>query len=230
MLDKAIDTNDENELEQYFGRLLNTHKLVAYIHELTLHIDEIDKKKIKWFLNSLVRTLEKIYRINNMEESKEASSSYRLMISLLKRGSREENTVLLHNLINESDISYLPIICELIIEIEKAYGRMGAYRNSGYQLIDESNLDEIEQILLKKINELIQTNGICDYVKPECVCGMWQYLDKEAFGIYINELVDNPKNILRCLHSSMQKEGTEGANGKLMGQKDNEDSDFLIEE
>ena len=161
-----------------------------------------------------------------------------ILIKKIYRSIRDMNRVmnafkfkykLMEENVNSVDLMAITVLQIYAPEIYE-YGRMGAYSNSGYQLIDESNIDEIEQILLKKINELIQTNGIYDYVKPEYVCGMWQYLDKEAFGIYINELVDNPKNILRCLHSSMQKEGTEGANGKLMGQKDNEDSDFLIEE
>ena len=189
------------QLINYFMELMKYDKLVEYMQELQAYIPDISADRKDIFADALIeiQTLDAAYERKGRLSLIPASKCYVVLIEIFKCGDLENNEILLRGLIENSCAKNISIICKIIEDVEEAYGRIGKYINSSYQLIGESNLSVIEDKLLKKIKEFAENENFLDYREWESVYYIWKHLDKESLDLYMKRVLQKPVNVPKYL-------------------------------
>lgn len=194
----------KEELEIYFKYLLEHDILVDYLNELLIYVKEIPQSKKTVFIDTLleIQTLETAYNRKSVFATIPATKCYYVMVEVFKSNQIEENTYILSKLIEKSNGVRLSIICKVVEGVVEAYGRKGNYINSSLQFVEESDLEEIEQLLLCRIKKLSEKENFFDYKEEvEYIYRMWRYLEKETFDLYMKKILCIPINVPKYLNT-----------------------------
>lgn len=197
----TIAEYNKEQLSNYLVQLLKSDNLVIYLQELLAHIQEVAPDRRKIFIDALIeiQTLDEAYERKNVFSPIPAVKCYNVMRELLKQDVHENNIFLLKELINNAEAKSLSIICEIVEDIEEAYGRKGNSINSSLQFIEESSLDEIECAILDKIKTLSESENFFDYKEVDYVYRLWRFLEKETLDLYMAKVLQQPVTVPKYL-------------------------------
>lgn len=200
-IQNTIAEYDEEQLSSYLVQLLKSDNLVNYLQELLAYIQDVPTERRKIFIDALleIQTLNEAYERKSVFSPMPAVKCYYVMRELLKRDEHASNTLLLRELVDNTEAKSLSIVCGIVEEIEEAYGRKGNYINSSLQFIEESCLEEIEHVILDKIKVLSESENYFDYKEVEYVYGLWRFLEKESLDSYMKKLLQQPVNVPKYL-------------------------------
>lgn len=194
------------QLRDYFLELESSDRLSTYLHELLAYIPELTVKRRSLFIEELVRLQgeERHYQRKSFLEPPVAQKSYLCVREILRINSVDENYSVLKMLVEEVDTQSLPVVCDMLVTIESAYGKIGDVPESTEQYITEEHLCELESALIAKIKKLSETSCLLDCRVIDDICRFWTHIDKESWERYISlqlkEAVNIPKYLALHAH------------------------------
>ena len=218
------------ELNSFFIMIEESEKLHFYLDEFLAYLPELSLERRHIFLDKLIKyqSNEKYKIRKNMLEATVAQKSNICVRAIFQSGNSRDNFDFLRDLIENSSIDELPVICEIITRIEYAYGKNGSSIDSRNQYVTEDCLCELEEALILKINQLTEEHCILDCNPFEDIGIFWSYKDKDSWNKYIENQLKIDENVPKYLSIYA---GTWSA-GKVKGWsfKEGVISDFLDDE
>lgn len=200
MLQVASDMEIE-ELREYFSYLIENKVLYEFLHELMVYTKEIPSARRLMFVRELLQL--QVMPINKEKTGwLSPSASYQssiCMYKILKENSKQDNLTIINNVIETCDIQQLSYVCEIVEQIERAYGQIGKGIESTLQFIDESDIEEVERNILVKIKLLSENYCLMDCEGFSCVRLIWRYIEKETLDEYIKQQIENPINVPKLI-------------------------------
>lgn len=200
MLQVVSDMKKE-ELKEYFSYLIENKVLYEFLHELMVYTKEIPNERRLMFVHELLQ-------LQAMPVNKEKtgwlspSASYQsslCMYKILKENSKHINLTIINNIIETSDIQQLSYVCEVVEQIERAYGRIGNSIETSLQFVEESDIEEVEKNMLSKIKSLSEQHCLMDCEGFGCIRLIWSFLEKETLDEYIKQQIEKPINVPKLL-------------------------------
>lgn len=196
-----VNNFGEQELSDYLADLMEKQMLYDFLRELTAYIKAIPQERCLLFANELLK-------LRNMTTKKERigslspSASYecfRCLYQIFKRNLPIENLRIICYLIHNCEIDQVSYLCEIIECIEGAYGRMGMRGDTNWQIIEESQLVQIEAEIMKRIRMISEQYCLLDCGNMSSVYYVWKNIDRESFDEYIKKQIKEPLNIPKIL-------------------------------
>lgn len=199
--------------------LLQNDKLTDYLQELLAYIPLMSQARKSIFVDALleIQMLDEAYERKTVLSIIPALKCRSVMIELFKQSDEKWNLEKLLELIKNSDKTKIGILCEIVEEIEEAYGRLGRYHNSIYQFIQETDLNALEMAFLEKAKLIAKTENYFEVKEFESIYRVWGLLEKESLDSYIVTMlqcaVNVPKYLSLCVNT-WHSGRTEGWNFK----------------
>lgn len=191
----------DNELRDFLKKLLMEDRLVAYLQELLAYIKDVPKSRVSMFINALteIQTMDVAYERKTVFSPIPARKCYEVILAFMRHGDVNDNVHLITEMITTANAMNMAVICEIVEELEEAYGRKGNSSYRRYQFVAEDRLDEIENLLLDKIKKVSEEDNYFDYNEVEYVYRMWTFLEKESFDLYMKKILCFPENVPKYL-------------------------------
>ena len=88
---------------------------------------------------------------------------------------------------------------DLVLQIERSFGRIGNDIDYHYRIVSEDALKEIESLLIKKLNRFSKTNNLFDLTYFFTTYAFWYNIDKDSLDKYINQGLETITNVPKYL-------------------------------
>ena len=118
---------------------------------------------------------------------------------ILKSYSQYEALSIIKELAEDIPVDDFSIVVDLVLQIERSYGRIGNDLDYHYRVVSEDALIEIESLLIKKLNHFSKTNNLFDLTYFYPIYVFWYNIDKESLDKYINQGLETITNIPKYL-------------------------------
>ena len=203
---------DSAQLQEYFSELMARDDLCTYLNELLAYIPDLTLTRRIVLFDELInlQTKDEHYSRKSKLAPTVAQKSYLCVREILSTNQKEENFAIIKKQIENMSFETLPVICEVILTIEQAYGRVGSYTENRLQFVSESDLHDIEERLLKRVHELSKCICLLDCREVEDLETLWKLIDEGSWAEYIVKLLEAPQNIPKylILHARFWHGGT----------------------
>lgn len=216
MLISSINEMNEEELQNLLFELNNLKKIIPYLRELKGYSDEVPIDRIYLLIKILYKNMQSfVGEVWNSFISFSAQQYAEWCIdSLLKRiESSDEKYNIFIKIIKNADLKTLNSMGVDINRIELGYGRLAAKNeNKEEQIIKIEQLSELEKVYVSRINYLLtEQQSLFECNKLFFIIYLWKSFDMDSCKKYINNLLEEPVNILKFIvRMSSEWTGTEG--------------------
>lgn len=200
---ESIKDYDEKALLEYFENL-KTKKddaFLEYTKELQSYISDIPENRRILFLRLLIREL----TIPSNHDAKgllTPSPSFYIsncIWKILKEYSQEEALSIIKDLAGTPSVDDFSIVVDLVLQIDRSYGRIGNDIDCHYRVVSEDALTEIESLLINKLKVFSETNNLFDLTYFFTTYVFWFNIEKESLDKYINQGLETITNIPKYL-------------------------------
>ncbi len=225
----TINTCSEEELQQYFSELTENKQLAEYLDELSPHIKNMTEPRKIMFINEMIR-LQTLNENNTKTGFLSVTPSYLCMQclwELINELNEDNRNEIVLSIIKSTTEQTLPVSCEILYDIECAYGKFGAPDNYGHKFLDETKLSEAEKTMLANIKRISKTTNILYLNNNNYIFYIWNYLDRESLIEYMSNLLNDVVNIARLL---LIRTRTSSRNGIKWIFNESNFSDFISKE
>lgn len=198
---ESINCYNKDELEIYLNDLVEHNKMLEYARELCSYTDDIPEEKKELILKELINQL----TIADNNESRglfQASPSYyileciwKILISLPK----DINEQLFLKLLDSAQLNEFSVIVGLILETERAYGRIGDNIKYNYRFLDEAQLENIEKTIIRSLKDRIKNDDMMSATSFYSVYVFWYHIDKASLDDYMKSALCSAINVLKYL-------------------------------
>lgn len=197
----SITELDNESLDKYFLELIRKNNLNEYLSELKSYIKDIPDDRRKLFFDKMIwlQTLSINWESKGLLEPIPAYSCDECSRKILELFDENNRSNILMYSVNTADFESLPIITNMVYDIERSYGRIGDYPDNKYRLITEEKLSDIEKCLLKRLNDISKSNNLLDSKGFSTIRFIWNYLDVISFEEYLKEKLQCSQNIPKFL-------------------------------
>ena len=197
----SINSYEEDELNIYYNDLVKHNKMLEYARELCSYTDDIPEERKELILTELINQL----TIADNNESKglfQASPSYYLsecIWKILNSFPKEMNEQLFLKLLNSAQLNVFSVVVGLILETERAYGRIGDNINYNYRFLDETQLDNIETTIINLLDKRRKKEDLLSASSFYFVYVFWYHIDKSSLDEYMKTTLGSAVNVLKYL-------------------------------
>ena len=200
---ESVKDYDEKALLEYFENL-KTKKddaFLEYTKELQSYISDIPENRRILFLRLLIREL----TIPSNHDAKGLlipSPSFYIsncIWKILKEYSQEEALSIIKDLAGTPSVDDFSIVVDLVLQIDRSYGRIGNDIDCHYRVVSEDALIEIESLLINKLKVFSETNNLFDLTYFFTTYVFWFNIEKESLDKYINQGLETITNIPKYL-------------------------------
>ena len=197
----SINSYEEDELNIYYNDLVKHNKMLEYARELCSYTDDIPEERKELILTELINQL----TIADNNESKglfQASPSYYLsecIWKILNSFPKEMNEQLFLKLLNSAQLNVFSVVVGLILETERAYGRIGDNINYNYRFLDETQLDNIETTIINLLEKKKKKEDLLSASSFYFVYVFWYHIDKSSLDEYMKTALGSAVNVLKYL-------------------------------
>ena len=198
---ESINCYNEDELKIYLNDLVKHNKMLEYARELCSYTDDIPEERKELILKELINQL----TIADNNESRglfQASPSYyileciwKILISLPK----DINEQLFLKLLDSAQLNEFSVIVGLILETERAYGRIGDNIKYNYRFLDEAQLENIEKTIIRSLKDRIKNDDVMSATSFYSVYVFWYHIDKASLDDYMKSALCSAINVLKYL-------------------------------
>ena len=198
---ESINCYNKDELEIYLNDLVEHNKMLEYARELCSYTDDIPEERKELILKELINQL----TIADNNESRglfQASPSYyileciwKILISLPK----DINEQLFLKLLDSAQLNEFSVIVGLILETERAYGRIGDNIKYNYRFLDEAQLENIEKTIIRSLKDRIKNDDVMSATSFYSVYVFWYHIDKASLDDYMKSALCSAINVLKYL-------------------------------
>ena len=198
----TITDYSEDEIDDLLQSLSKSGALYDYLNELEALISEIPQNRQLLFINKFIKI-----RLNkNSREHKSFLSptiddkAKYCIFKIFENNNKSENANIITNLLDSITFDTLQYLCEIIIKIEFAYGRIGSHTETSYQFIELDSLTVIEAMLLSKILSISKERCLFDSTGIHRIYCIWKFLDKKSLSEYMYRILKSSENIPKYLY------------------------------
>ena len=198
---ESINDYDETELTNFFEKLKNENVFSEYMRDLQSYLPDIPENRKVLFLRLFIQELTKPF---NHESKGMLKPSPGLFLSnciwkILKTYSQDEVLSIIKELAGTSSVDDFSIVIDLVLQIERSYGRIGNNIDNHYRVVSEESLKEIESFCTDKLINFSKTNNLFDltYFFPTYV--FWYNIDKKSLDKYIKQGLETITNVPKYL-------------------------------
>lgn len=201
---ESINNYDEKELTEIFEKLKNEDVFSEYMRELQAYLPDIPENRKALFLHLFIRELTKPANHESKGLLKPSSSLYisNCIWRILKAYSQDEALSIIKELVETPSVDDFSIVVDLVLQIERSYGRIGNDIDYHYRVVPEDSLAEIESILINKLKAFSETKNLFDLTYFFTTYVFWYNIDKESLDKYINLGLKTTTNIPKYLKLS----------------------------
>lgn len=201
---ESINNYDEKELTEFFDKLKNEDVFSEYMRDLQAYISDIPENRKALFLHLFIRELTKPTNHESKGLLKPSSGLYisNCIWKIFKAYSQDEALSIIKELAETPSVDDFSIVVDLVLQIERSYGRIGNDIDYHYRVVPEDSLAEIESILINKLKALSKTNNLFDLTYFFTTYIFWYNIDKESLDKYINQGLETITNIPKYLNLS----------------------------
>ena len=198
---ESVNDYDNKKLIEFFDELKTENKFLDYTKELQSYISDIPEIRRILFLRVLIREL----TIPSNHDSKgmlNPSPSFYIsncIWKILKAYSQDEALSIIKELTETPSVDDFSIVVDLVLQIERSFGRIGNDIDYHYRIVSEDALKEIESLLIKKLNSFSKTNNLFDLTYFFTTYAFWYNIDKDSLDKYINQGLETITNVPKYL-------------------------------
>lgn len=192
---------DFNKLKLFFTKLTAEEKLYEYTQELISRIEDIPKERLIIFLRLLLESQTDPKNCESKEIFKPipAHMCADCCWKIFKRFSQEQTEKEIISIVESSTVDLFSIIIRIIYKIECSYGRIGNNTDSQYQVVDESQLENIEKAVKNKLEIVSKEYNLLDAFSFLNIYQIWDYIDRESLNNYLKTALEIPSNVPKYL-------------------------------
>lgn len=189
------------QIKEYFTRLESEDSLCTYLHELLAYIPGLSLERRALLFNELIdlETKEEHHSRTDYLSPSIAQKSHRCVYEILRTNTQAENAAIINVQIDGINIGTLPVICEIIVDIEEAYGRIGSSMDIDLQFVSEEELGNIEKSLLNKMRTMSELMCLLDCRTTEDIERLWSYIDKQSWDEFVARTLIVAQNLPKYL-------------------------------
>ena len=114
---------------------------------------------------------------------------------LLKTMDTDNLCSMLKDLIVSVENQQFEVLTDMIVQIEKSYGRMGNSQDVDFRVISEDQLIDLENPVLLRIKEMHKSSFLFGSKSPWSKYWFWKYKEPESLQSHISDGLKNKKNI-----------------------------------
>lgn len=223
---QTINNYDSEQLRKYFESLTKNDTLYDYLSELIAFVSDIPYNRRFMFIEELteLRTKEENRQRRGFLLPTIEIKASNCVFEIFKINDKKENYQNLTNWIKNVNIKTLPYVCEIVVSLERGYGRIGNSTYSHHKYIEENNIETIEKEILEKIKELSVQSCLFDIEEVQIIHLLWNFLDKKSLDDYTKELLKKDENIPKYLWQiASYWHGSDSTDGWTFDEKSFED-------
>ena len=193
----SINNYDSAELDEMFNSLIKKDFILQYAKELNARASIIPDNRKTLVLQKLVHLQTKSFD-SGKKGVLNVSPAYYFEIcawNILKTMGTEDVNTVLKKLIDTANSDELDILVGMIVKIEISFGRIGNSSNSDYRVLNDEQLTNLEDFVLKHIKEMAQTRFLFKSKTPWNPYSFWKYKDPESLKCHISKGLNSMINI-----------------------------------
>lgn len=215
IINNIIYEYDQKSIITMIDQINNREDFHYFYYEMHSLIGNIPENRLNLIVLALLNVKSKNIK-NDVGEMLDSTSIMKyLAIDIMKKiKSEEEKYEIFKSAIDNIDKNGLEIMARIIRDIELAYGRLAENKSikQENQIISLDHLIKIEQIYIKRINEIVDPKHYSDMNRLKVAFYLWKQFDKDNANAYVKELFKNDINKLKFVCS---RAGTwHGTHGK----------------
>lgn len=197
----SINNYNFDKLKVSFAKWTSEDKLYKYTQELFPYIEDIPKERLNLFLLLLLdaQTNAMNYEQKGIFEPIPASLCEKCCWRIFEKLDKEQTEKEIIKIIKTSEIDLFSIIMGMIYKIEVSYGRIGNLTDSYYQVVEESQLENIEQALKRKLASVSKKYNLLEAFSFINIYYIWKYIDSDALEEYLKKALIIPSNVPKYL-------------------------------
>lgn len=197
----SINSYEEDELNLYYNDLVKHNKMLEYARELCSYTDDIPEERKELILTELINQL----TIADNNESRglfQASPSYYILEcvwKILNSLPKEINEQFFLKFLDSAQLNVFSVVVGLILETERAYGRIGDNINYNYRFLDETQLENIETTIINLLDKRRKKEDLLSASSFYSVYVFWYHIDKSSLDEYMKTALGSAINVLKYL-------------------------------
>ena len=198
---KSINEYDEKELTAFFEKLKNEDVFSEYMRDLQAYLLDIPENRKVLFLHLFIHELTNPINQESKGLLKPSPVFYisNCIWKLIKTYSQDETLSIIKELAETPSVEDFSIVVELVLLVERSYGRIGKNIDYQYRVVSEEGITELESILINKLKGISETNNLFDLTYFYTIYVFWYNIDKESLNEYINQGLEEITNIPKYL-------------------------------
>lgn len=198
----TITDMDAATLSDYLNRLMQNSHLVEYLSELRSYINDIPLDRLPLFFTELLR-LQSIPENHDRKYYLAPVPAYECtfcIFEILKRMDEQSRYNVLSSSICHANFDTFPFVTQILLEIERAWGKIGNSTDDNYRIVSEKQLVELEKLWLETINKMSGGDNLLDSNYFTSISILWGALGPKAYREYISKQLLVPANVPKYLN------------------------------
>lgn len=198
---KSINEDDYDSLKNLFSTLTKENKIQDYLDELISYVSTIPEDRLRIFIDTLIdmQTIDENYESKSTFAPITAYKCSECCWTILKRLDHENAYNELLSLVESSNFETFSIILDMVLSIERSYGKIGNSIDYFHRIIDEEELQNIEKAVLKKLINLSKEYNLWNTRGLINLYFIWNYLDEKSMNEYFKATLTEAENIPKYL-------------------------------
>lgn len=170
---------------------------MQYVKELNARAKTIPENRKKLILQKLIHL--QTMSFENEGESflqiSPASFCNHCCWTILKTIEAEKVYTVLKDLIDSSDNNQIDILADMIVQMERSFGRIGDSPSHDFRVISEDQLNSLETLILARIKEISKDCFLFKSKSAWSKYWFWKYKEPESLRNHVSSELNNKKNI-----------------------------------
>ena len=193
----SINAYNSVDLDRMFDDLIAKGLISQYAKELNAHANVIPDNRKHLILQKLIHLQTMSFENEEVGFLSISPTSYceRCCWTILKTMNNEEAFEILKELINSVNNNQFDIMTNMIVQIERAFARIGNSQNHDFRVISEEQLISLEGPVLARIKEMSKGCFLLRSKSPWGKYWFWTYKEPESLQRHIRGGLNNKNNV-----------------------------------
>lgn len=193
----SINNYNSADLDRMVNDLIKDNLVSQYTKELNVRVNDIPDNRKQLILQKLIKL-----QAMSFEDKEEGflyiSPAYyceHCCWAILKTMNKEETFKAFKEYIKSLSDDQFVVVIKMIVQIEKAFARIGESHNYDYRVISEDQLISLEEPVLARLKEMSKDCFLFRSEDPWTQYCFWDYKEPDSLQNYMNEGLNNKDNI-----------------------------------
>lgn len=193
----SINTYDSAELDGMLNDLVEKGFISQYVKDLNARANTIPENRKKLILQKLIHLQTMSFENEGEGFLQISPTAYcnHCCWTILKTMKVENIYTVLKDLIDSSDNNQINILADMIVQIERSFGRIGDSPNHDFRVISEEQLISLEALILVRIKEISKSCFLFKSKSAWTKYWFWKYKEPESLRNHVNSGLNNKNNI-----------------------------------